>query len=166
MLSTVTHYGKHDAPRLAKSLNSQPTVFFGLRRHHLLKSRLAESSDRSSKPVRRGSTPLRGAKHEIIMKKEVIYVGKGEDGTSPVVSGLFIFRLVDTIGLPFDIVIQELKDRQIAFDVIGFVQAAKNSKNYTPKRLRALFNENRPIDDKGFDDLIDFVIGKIYGDGV
>ena len=66
--------------------------------------------------------------------------------------------------MPLDIIIQELKDRHIAFDVLGFVQAARDSKNYTPKRLVALFNENRPIADDDFDLLIGVVIKRVYSE--
>jgi len=72
------------------------------------------------------------------MKREVIFAGTGIDGTTSVISGAFIFRLVDSIGLPLVIVIQELKDRHLAFDMLGFIQAARKSKNYTPRRLKAL----------------------------
>lgn len=98
------------------------------------------------------------------MKREAICVGVGVDGITPVVSGSRMFRLIDSIGLPLDIVIQELKDRHIAFDVLGFVRAARDSKNYTPKRLTALFTENRPIADDGFDLLIGDVIKRVYSE--
>lgn len=95
------------------------------------------------------------------MKKEEICVGVGSDGVTPVISGAFIFRLVDSIGLPLDILVQELKEKQFAFDMVGFIQAAKDSKNYTAKRLVALFNENRPHND-GFDELVAAAIKKVY----
>lgn len=91
-------------------------------------------------------------------------MGVGVDGSTPVISGAFIFRLVDSIGMPLDLLIQELKDKHLAFDMLGFIQAAKKSKNYTPKRLKALFNENRPIDDDGFDELVDCAIRRAYID--
>jgi alanyl-tRNA synthetase len=98
---------------------------------------------------------------EKIMKKQ-IYVGVGTDGATPIVSGAFIFQLIDSIGLPLDIVVQELKEKCLAFDMVGFIQAAKDSTNYTTKRLKALFNENRPINDENFDKLVDLAIRVIF----
>lgn len=94
--------------------------------------------------------------------KEQIYVGVGTDGTTPIISGAFIFQLIDSIGLPLDIIIQELKERHLAFDMVGFIQAAKDSTNYTPKRLKALFNENRPVNDENFDELVDLAIRTVF----
>lgn len=100
------------------------------------------------------------------MKKETMIVGVGTDGTAFVVNGAFIFQLIDSIGLPFDIIVQECKERQIAFDLLDFIRAARDSKNYTPKRLKALLNENRPTNDAGFDEMVDFTIRKVYSEGI
>lgn len=68
------------------------------------------------------------------------------DGSS-VVSGEFIFKLMDTHGLPFDIIQCELKDRGLAFNVVEFIHAAIKSKNFTRKRLTNLLLDHAPSDE-------------------
>lgn len=61
-----------------------------------------------------------------------------------IIKGEFVFKLMDSHGLPFDIILCELKDRGLAFDVMGFIIAAIKSKNFTKKRLTNLLLDHSP----------------------
>lgn len=94
-------------------------------------------------------------------------VGLGQDMCSnkqrQVVSGDFIFKLLDTYGLPLDIIKDMLDEKNLAFDTLGFIQSALNSKNYTVKKLKAILLETKPrgISEDEFLCLIDSAINKI-----
>lgn len=45
--------------------------------------------------------------------------------STKIVDGGKIFKLVDTWGLPLDIIVMELRERGLGFNVIQFVQSAK-----------------------------------------
>lgn len=56
-----------------------------------------------------------------------------------VLSGKTVFRIMDSVGLPLDIIVQELRAKGAAFDILDFVKAAKKSGNYnTPKGIGRL----------------------------
>ena len=61
-----------------------------------------------------------------------------------VVSGNVIFKLMDTHGLPFDIILCELHDRGLAFNVHEFIISAIKSKNFSRKRLTNLLIDHSP----------------------
>jgi len=57
--------------------------------------------------------------------------------TNPVVlSGKNIFKLMDTKGLPLDLITLELRQRQAIFNVVEFVEAALASKNFTYSKIK------------------------------
>jgi alanyl-tRNA synthetase len=62
----------------------------------------------------------------------------------PVIKGEVAFFLMDSQGLPFDILLDVLKEHGYAFDFVGFAKAAKQSKNFTRERLELLFSNNAP----------------------
>lgn len=70
--------------------------------------------------------------------------GANADGEQiPVMSGDVIFKFLDSYGLPLDIMLLELESKGLAFDVLGFIKAAKNSGNYeNVDRLRILIFSN------------------------
>jgi alanyl-tRNA synthetase len=68
---------------------------------------------------------------------------KVQDGTQ-IISGDYVFYLLDTCGVPLDTINQELLDRNLAFDMKGFAISAQKSKNYSSKKLLKLFKANPP----------------------
>ncbi len=52
-----------------------------------------------------------------------------------IVSGHEVFKLVDTHGLPLDIIVLELRDRGLGFNVHEFIDSALLAK-WTPKRIK------------------------------
>lgn len=100
------------------------------------------------------------------MKREL--AGHGIDVETqeqhPVISGETIFKMIDSSGLPFDLVQELLRENNLAFDVNGFVLAAKKSKNYSRERLMGLLI---PVDHKLSDQcktLTQYCIDKAYND--
>lgn len=70
-----------------------------------------------------------------------VFVGTGctQDGTTKqVLNGKIVFSMVDSMGIPLDIIMICLEKEGFAFDLLGFLQAAKDSKNYTKEKLRTL----------------------------
>ncbi len=61
-------------------------------------------------------------------------VGNGPDG-EPIVSGHFIFWLMDSKGLPLEIQVEILKEKGWGFSVLEFIEAAILSKNWSPVKL-------------------------------
>lgn len=51
-------------------------------------------------------------------------------------SGREIFKLMDTHGLPLEIINEILRERGEAFNVVEFVDAAIESKNFTYEKIR------------------------------
>lgn len=72
--------------------------------------------------------------------------GHGENSTKnivPVLTGKVVFDMVDSHGFPLDILLLEMEDHHLAFDVKGFIISAKNSGNYENiERLRILLFSN------------------------
>jgi alanyl-tRNA synthetase len=64
-----------------------------------------------------------------------------ETGKLAVVSGTWLFSLMDSKGLPLDFLLDELKARGLAFNVQEFIDAALKSKNFKPKRLFKMLTE-------------------------
>jgi alanyl-tRNA synthetase len=97
-------------------------------------------------------------------KYKQLIVGTGTDAhtkdTKNVLSGKIIFHLMDSQGLPFDIIMDILKEKSLSYNVYEFIEAAINSKNFTKERLRLLFEYNQPNKDnypdfmKKIDDLL------------
>jgi len=80
------------------------------------------------------------------MKNKSIFVGTGEDVNSSevknVILGEFVFKLMDQEGLPFDIILLELKEKNLTFDIQDFILSAIKSKNFSKKKLKLLFEMN------------------------
>lgn len=87
-------------------------------------------------------------------KKNDVLAGYGQDIDTqeirPVVAGEHIFKLMDSYGLPLDIIHELLAERHIAVDVPGFILAAHKSKNYSKERL---INLMIPVDSNMSDKL-------------
>jgi alanyl-tRNA synthetase len=64
-----------------------------------------------------------------------------------VIDGAAVFRLMDTHGVPFEVIQEELRHRQLAFDVFAFCEAAANSRNWKPSRLVNLLLAFAPDED-------------------
>ena len=81
-----------------------------------------------------------------------------------VVSGEHIFKLMDSNGLPLDLIQELLQEHKLAFGVPGFITAAHKSKNYSKERLTNLLI---PLDNKMSDQhkaLTQYCIDKAYND--
>ena len=52
------------------------------------------------------------------------------------ISGEAVFRLMDTHGLPLDLINEELRSRQLCFNVVEFVEVALASKNFTYEKIK------------------------------
>lgn len=70
--------------------------------------------------------------------------GQGSDKIKPVVDGRWIFQLMDTQGLPFDMINEMLKEYGLCFDLGGFLVAAVKSGNFSKRRLHALLDDSFP----------------------
>ena len=103
-------------------------------------------------------------------RKRNPFVGTGTDIASnasrPVLRGEAVFIMMDSQGLPFDFIMDQCKEREWGFDVLGFVCAAHRSKNFTKKRLRDLFILNQPnlTEYPDFIQQIDSVLNLVYGE--
>lgn len=101
-----------------------------------------------------------------IKQHEPTYVGVGIDvytqAKKRVVNGNFVFKLMDSKGLPLDIILVELREKSLAFDLIGFIEAAIKSKNYSKKKLRSLIESNRPKNDKDFMSHVDALLSRCF----
>jgi len=53
-----------------------------------------------------------------------------------VISGAEIFKLMDTRGLPLEIINEELRIRGLAFNGVEFIEAALASKNFSYERIK------------------------------
>jgi len=58
-----------------------------------------------------------------------------------IVPGATVFAWMDTHGLPLTNIVDGLRRNQLAFDVVGFVQAAKASGNFSRDALLARMTE-------------------------
>ena len=45
-----------------------------------------------------------------------------------ILSGYDIFKLVDTFGLPLEIIVLELRDKKMAFNIAEFIESANKAK--------------------------------------
>jgi alanyl-tRNA synthetase len=62
-------------------------------------------------------------------------VGKTTTGQD-VVNGHDCFRLVDTFGLPLEVIVNHLREEHDSvIDIVGYVEAALESKNFTYRTL-------------------------------
>jgi hypothetical protein len=52
-----------------------------------------------------------------------------------ILPGEAMFRLMDSHGLPFSFIEENLHERGGFFDVLGFVEAASKSKNFSSERI-------------------------------
>ena len=67
-------------------------------------------------------------------KKKLTFVGVGPDD-EPIVDGEFIFWMMDSQGMPLEVLNAILADKGMGFDVIGFIQAGLESGNWKPRTL-------------------------------
>jgi len=93
---------------------------------------------------------------------KVAVVGKSDNNKS-ILSGDTIFKLMDTHGLPLDVITEILRRKDLGFDLFGFIKAAKASKNYSKKRIRTILVDNAPLEvDTEFYTRLDFLLSIIY----
>lgn len=80
-----------------------------------------------------------------------------------ILCGKFVFDMVDSKGMPLDLLNQLLEENRMGFDVKGFIFTAKSSKNYANKeRLRILLKSNMLRENKQLEKYIDICIEKVY----
>jgi alanyl-tRNA synthetase len=103
-----------------------------------------------------------------VTKSKDVLVGYGIDAVTqeqrPVIAGEHVFKLMDSHGLPFDLIQELLEENKLAYDVPGFIAAAHKSKNYSKERLTNLLI---PPDNKMSDQhkrLTQYCIDKAYND--
>ncbi|MCJ7828549.1 MAG: hypothetical protein MUP81_02280 [Dehalococcoidia bacterium] len=79
------------------------------------------------------------------------------------IDGAEIFKLMDTHGLPLEIITELLREKGEAFDVVQFIEAGLFSHNFTYPKLRTRLIE--AIDPQGKDSFIDTLdkVAKIKG---
>ena len=74
--------------------------------------------------------------------------GRSKDGEVwPVLDGKTIFRLMDSRGIPLDIIEEILEKEKCAFDILGFCRAVLSSPNMSFKALKSMLTA-RCISDK------------------
>ncbi len=73
------------------------------------------------------------------------------------ISGYEVFKLMDTYGLPLDIIVMELREKKMGFNVVEFIEAAKKA-GWKSSRVRwtLLSTGNKGGDDKVIE-AIDFI---------
>lgn len=97
---------------------------------------------------------------------KITFVGKGTDSKTQeeklVMSGEHVFFLMDSRGLPFQLIIDLLSENNSSYDVKGFIQAAYNSKNHNKEKMRILFENNKPRGYPEFMEKINYLLNEIY----
>lgn len=78
-----------------------------------------------------------------------------------IMDGHKMFRIMDSFGLPFEVIVDELALRGMAFNVYEFCQAAAASGNYSAKRLYRLLKAHAPSDEAA--ELSAVAVMKAYG---
>lgn len=76
-------------------------------------------------------------------------------------SGKTVFQLMDTHGLPFETINDELSAKDMAFNVLEFCEAAAASGNHKPHSISRLLCEHAPTDEAK--DLSRLCVLKAYG---
>ena len=83
------------------------------------------------------------------------------------ISGEAIFRLMDTHGLPLEVITEELRNKQKCFNVVEFVEVALASKNFSYKTIKnRLLEAMLPEKRKEFTIELDSRFAKEVNDGV
>lgn len=94
--------------------------------------------------------------------------GTGEDVITKnkriVLNGELIFFMMDSQGIPFDFLMDMLKEKQLSYNVETFIKSAYNSKNYSKEKLRMLFEYNKPKDYESFMTEIDNMLNRFWGE--
>jgi len=62
----------------------------------------------------------------------------------PLMDGADVFRLMDSEGLPLDVIQDLLAEKGMGFNVVGFARAALASGNYGPQRTLELLEQCAP----------------------
>jgi alanyl-tRNA synthetase len=78
------------------------------------------------------------------------------------IPGEEIFKLVDTHGLPLDIINLELRDKGSFFDVWGFIRAALNAGWTKNRTYNTLLASSPHSNDEGFCDKLEFMVNLVY----
>ena len=77
-------------------------------------------------------------------------------------SGYDIFKLVDTFGLPLEIIVLELRDRKMAFNVAEFIQSAKKAGWKKERVYNMVLYSGTMVGNKEFEDKLNMFIEYYY----
>jgi alanyl-tRNA synthetase len=86
--------------------------------------------------------------------KGLTIVGKTTSGQN-VVEGQGCFKLVDTYGLPLEVIYDRLQEYNMCIDVVGYIEAALESKNFTYETVKSRLSE--VFHDKEFFDRLNLI---------
>jgi len=78
------------------------------------------------------------------------------------ISGHDIFKLVDTFGLPLEIIVLELKDRKLAFNVAEFIESAHKAKWKKERVYNMILYSGVMKDNKEFENKLNMFIEYYY----
>lgn len=86
--------------------------------------------------------------------------------TGKLIDGGFIFKMVSEQGLPLEIINMQLREKQQAFNIEQFIQAAKKG-GWTAKRVSLMLNDsttNEVRSNINFQQALCTLIEKTYGE--
>ena len=79
-----------------------------------------------------------------------------------ILSGHDIFKLVDTFGLPLDIIVLELRDRNAAFNVAEFIESASRARWKKERVYNMILYSGVMKDNKEFENKLNMYINYYY----
>jgi alanyl-tRNA synthetase len=79
---------------------------------------------------------------------------------SRIVDGAQIFKLVDSYGLPLEVITDRLREKGMGFNVVEFIQAALDSKNFTYKTIKPRLLDGFEGDKESMSQLLDGLADK------
>ena len=82
---------------------------------------------------------------------------------NPILSGEWVFFIMDSTGMPLDFILDMLREQDTGFDVIGFLRAAIQSGNFTlekaVKRLKIPYEEQQIDLPREMEETFDWLLG-------
>ena len=83
-------------------------------------------------------------------KIKPVFSGLGEDINSKkikkVLNGKIVFEMMDTMGIPPSVSLLALEKHNMAFDVVAFIKAAKDSNNFTKEKIITILTVECSVD--------------------
>ena len=76
------------------------------------------------------------------------------------ISGKKVFQIMDTHGIPLDIILEQLKDRGLVMNTIEFIESALVNKNFTEKTIKRILCGQVNMPESLFDACMRY-IGKV-----